>query len=131
MRAEGRLDRRSRETEINTIGARKRRHMYLENLYQEMRNAQLVGSAYEFSEKYLGRSRNYYSVLKARNMEPSIAAIVSLEHSLQKEVDIAGATNTESGKVALSCLLMLSHDVASYRNERCERESDCKAESMA
>ena len=93
--------------------------MYLEDLYQEMRAAQLVASAYEFSEKYLGRSRNYYSVLKARNMEPSIAAIVSLEYALQKQVDIAGTAITEDGRTTLGCLLMLSHNVASYRDERC------------
>ncbi len=97
--------------------------MYLENLYQEMREAQLVASAYEFSEKYLGRSRNYYSVLKARNMEPSIAAIVSLEYALQKQVDIAGLGGAKDDKAALGCLLMLSHNVASYRNERCERKA--------
>lgn len=96
--------------------------MYLENLYQEMREAQLVASAYEFSEKYLGRSRNYYSVLKARNMEPSIAAIVSLEYALQKQVDIAGTAGAEDDKTALGCLLMLSHNVASYRKERCEQK---------
>ena len=96
--------------------------MYLEELYQEMREAQLVASAYEFSEKYLGRSRNYYSVLKARNMEPSIGAILALEYALQKQVDIAGTASTEDGRAALGCLLMLSHNVASYRNERCGRE---------
>ena len=97
--------------------------MYLENLYQEMREAQLVASAYEFSEKYLGRSRNYYSVLKARNMEPSIAAIVSLEYALQKQVDLADSGGENDKKATLGCLLMLSHNVASYRNERCERKT--------
>lgn len=97
--------------------------MYLEKLYREMRDAQLVASAYEFSEKYLGRSRNYYSVLKARNMEPSIGAILALEYALQKQVDIAGMGSAEDGKVALGHLLVLSHDVASYRNERCERKA--------
>ena len=97
--------------------------MYLEELYQEMREAQLVASAYEFSEKYLGRSRNYYSVLKARNMEPSIGAILAFEYALQKQVDIAGMASMEDGRAALGCLLMLSRNVANYRNERCGRES--------
>jgi hypothetical protein len=97
--------------------------MYLENLYQEMRAAQLVASAYEFSEKYLGRSRNYYSVLKARNMEPSIGAILALEYALQKQVDIAGSASTEDGRAKLGCVLMLSHDVASYRIKRCVPKS--------
>ena len=96
--------------------------MYLENLYQEMKEAQLVASAYEFSEKYLGKSRNYYSVLKARNMEPSIGAILALEYALNEQVDIAGTKRAEDGKATLGCLLMLSHNVASYRNERCERK---------
>ena len=97
--------------------------MYLEDLYQEMKEAHLVASAYQFSEKYLGRSRNYYSVLKARNMEPSIGAILTLEYELQKQVDVAAAVSTEDGRARLGCLLMLSHNVASYRNERCGRKS--------
>ena len=62
-------------------------------IYQEMKEAHLVASAYQFSEKYLGRSRNYYSVLKARKMEPSIGAILALEYALQKQVEIAGGVN--------------------------------------
>ena len=58
-----------------------------------MKEAHLVASAYQFSEKYLGRSRNYYSVLKARNMEPSIGAILTLEYELQKQVDVAAAVS--------------------------------------
>ena len=96
--------------------------MYLENDYAELREAELVTSAYEFSEKYLGRSRNYYSVLKARNMEPSIGAILALEYALQKQVDIAGTASVEDGRATLGCLLMLSHNVTSYRNERCGRK---------
>jgi len=105
------------------VGARKRGRMYLEELYQEMREARLVASAYEFSEKYLGRSRNYYSVLKARNMEPSIGAILVLEYALQKQVDNVGTASTEDGRALLGRLLMLSHNVAGYRDERCGRES--------
>ena len=98
--------------------------MYLENLYEELREADLVASAYEFSEKYLGRSRNYYSVLKARNMEPSIGAILTLEYVLNEEVDSIGTTNDLDRRAALGCLLMMSRNVASYRGERCKQETN-------
>ena len=97
--------------------------MYLEELYQEMREAQLVASAYEFSEKYLGRSRNYYSVLKARKMEPSIGAILMLEYALNEQVDSIGKAGNQDSRAVLGCLLMISRNVASYRSERCKAKT--------
>ncbi|WP_167367348.1 DUF6626 family protein [Solemya elarraichensis gill symbiont] len=50
--------------------------MLIDNVYEKLRENDLCSSAYEFSTNYLGKSRSYYSVLKARQLEPSISAIV-------------------------------------------------------
>ena len=95
--------------------------MFLENLYDEMRRAQLVRSAYDFSRKYLGRSPNYYSVLKARQLEPSIGTVLNLEKAISQELDVKATIGTVESKLATGCLLVLSRDLATYRNKRLNR----------
>ena len=96
--------------------------MYLEKHYRELREADLCTNAYEFSERFLGKSRNYYSVLKARNLEPSIDALVSLEYALQKQAENLQHANLKQSRTALGCLLMLERDVARYRDLRCDQK---------
>lgn len=96
--------------------------MYLEKHYRELREADLCASAYEFSERFLGKSRNYYSVLKARKLEPSIDALVSLEYALQKQVEDLHGANSKNSRTALGCLLMLERDVVRYRDLRCDQK---------
>ena len=42
--------------------------------------------AYDFSVQYMGKAPSHYSVLKARNMEPSIGALCVLERTLINKV---------------------------------------------
>lgn len=57
--------------------------MVLEEVYRQLQQRNLCNSAYEFSVLFLGKSKSYYSVLKARNEEPSIDAIATLEFALK------------------------------------------------
>ena len=92
--------------------------MYLEKLYQEMRHANLIASAYEFSRSYLGKSPNYYSVLKARRMEPSLGAVLKLEQALQVKLEEMSETGCQEDMEKLGSLLLISKDVAAYRRQR-------------
>lgn len=55
----------------------------LEHVYQSLREHHLCSSAYDFSERFLGKSKSYYSVLKATHGEPSLAVMMNLEYSLR------------------------------------------------
>ena len=62
--------------------------MLLEDVYAKLKKQHLCSSAYEFSEFFLGKSKSYYSVLKARNEEPSIDAIATLEFALKAKAEL-------------------------------------------
>lgn len=57
--------------------------MLIEDVYQTLQKENLCDSAYDFSVRYLGKSKSYYSVIKARNEMPSITAISTLEAALK------------------------------------------------
>lgn len=92
--------------------------MYLEGIYERMRDSHLCESAYEFSTVYLGKAESYYSVLKARNMEPSIDALVTLELSLINKASYYNDTATPFIVNTRNKLLRLSEEVSNYRTER-------------
>lgn len=93
--------------------------MNIEALYEEMREAELVGSAYEFSKTYLGKAPNYYSVLKCRKLEPSIGAIMNLEVVLQEQLDRKSEVACVDGYAELGSLLKLTRSVRCYREALC------------
>lgn len=64
--------------------------MLLEDVYAKLKKQHLCSSAYQFSVDYLGKSPSYYSVLKARNEEPSIEAVVTLEFALKQKAALFG-----------------------------------------
>jgi len=93
--------------------------MNFEALYEEMKRAKLVDSAYEFSETYLGKSPNYYSVLKCRNLEPSIGAVINLEMALREQLDTKSQEVAVENYAELGSLLKLSRSVRCYRETIC------------
>lgn len=93
--------------------------MNIEALYEEMREAELVDSAYEFSKTYLGKAPNYYSVLKCRKLEPSIGAILNLELALHEKLDRKSEEASVGNYAELGSLLKLSRTVRCYRQELC------------
>ena len=93
--------------------------MVLEDVYKQLHNERLCDSAYDFSENYLGKAKSYYSVLKARNAEPSTDALVMLELSLKNKALVFESDKYEFFKKLRSGLLSLSNEVRNYRDERC------------
>ena len=63
--------------------------MFLKEILTELKARKKCTSGYQFGPTYLGKSKPYYSVLKARNEEPSLDAIVVLEHKLLNDTEVA------------------------------------------
>ena len=59
--------------------------MELQNIFEELHGVHLCESAYDFSTNYLGKSKSYYSVLKANNVNPSIDTLAILEVALKEK----------------------------------------------
>ena len=93
--------------------------MNIEALYEEMREAELVDSAYDFSKTYLGKSPNYYSVIKCRKLQPSIGAIMNLELALKEQLDRKSVEASVESYAELGSLLKLSRTVRCYREALC------------
>ena len=53
--------------------------MFIVEIYNIVRELNLVESQYEFSEEWLGRCRTYYSAIVSAKREPSIAALTTLK----------------------------------------------------
>jgi hypothetical protein len=88
--------------------------MLLEKVYDELRQLHLCSSAYKFSVNYLGKSPSYFSVLKARNEEPSIEALVTLEAALNRKACLYGDAHpclTRTRKL----LVELAKEVGAHR----------------
>lgn len=94
--------------------------MLLDKIYQKLYDDNVCDSRYEFSTRFLGRSRSYYSVIKAKKLEPSISAISILETSLLNEADLYrnGIPVLEDIRSTLIKLSMLAKE---YREIRCKQ----------
>ena len=93
--------------------------MVLEDVYKKLHKERLCDSAYDFSKNYLGKARSYYSVLKARNAEPSTEALVMLELSLKDRASMFESDRYEFYSRLRNGLLSLSKEVRDYRNKQC------------
>ena len=91
--------------------------MLLDTIYQKLHEQSVCESGYEFSVRYLGKSRSYYSVLKARKEEPSIEALSTLEISLKNTSAIFSDRHPVLTRTRIT-LQQLSDEVKSYREER-------------
>ena len=92
--------------------------MLIDTIYEKLHEQRLCKNAYDFSVRFLGKSKSYYSVLKTRNDIPSIETIATLEIALK---NISSAYN--NSKVPFfskthDTLLELSNDVGNYRIQR-------------
>jgi hypothetical protein len=60
--------------------------MGLYDIYETLNKIDLCDSAYSFSTDYLGKSKSYYSVLKAKEKEAGIDSILWLETVLREKI---------------------------------------------
>ena len=91
--------------------------MLIESIYQKLYKQNLCDSGYDFSVRFLGKSRSYYSVLKARKEEPSIAAIATLEIALKNTSGLFSDRHPVLTKTRIT-LQDLAVDVGQYREQR-------------
>ena len=93
--------------------------MELQKIFEELRNVHVCKSAYEFSTSYLGRSKSYYSVLKVKEIEPSIEALSMLEIALKDKALSYANDKYEIFTVRRKQLLSLSEKVNVLRQQQC------------
>lgn len=56
----------------------------LEDIYRSLKEQNLLQSQYEFSSQWLGKSRSYYSALKAQGRNCTIEPLLALQHKLEQ-----------------------------------------------
>ncbi len=61
--------------------------MELHDVFLQLKKQSLCRSGRDFSEFYLGQSRNYYSVIRAKNLEVSTKALMNLYFKLKSQAD--------------------------------------------
>jgi hypothetical protein len=60
-------------------------------IYEKLTDYGLVDSQYDFSKRYLGKSRSYYSTCKARRRPLGTEALVSLAMALERDLALLEA----------------------------------------
>lgn len=58
--------------------------MELIDIYKRLKTRDLCLNAYEFSQQYLGRAPNYFSVLKAKKRQASTQVLLNLYFALRE-----------------------------------------------
>jgi len=79
----------------------------------------MVQNAYEFSVNYLGKQKNYLSVIRARKVEPSIEVLVTLAEALRLAATYIQAGDNEELKELKGRLRVMAKEVKKDLEERC------------
>lgn len=61
--------------------------------YTTLRELGLTRSQYDFSQRWLGQGRSYFSAAKARNREPSLCSMLFLDHQLETMLKAMATVN--------------------------------------
>ncbi len=61
--------------------------MELHDVFLSLKKQKLCRSGRDFSEHYLGQGRNYYSVIRAREMQVSTKALMNLYFKLRSQAE--------------------------------------------
>ena len=93
--------------------------MELQKIFEELHSNRLCKSAYDFSMNYLGKSKSYYSMLKANKVKPSITTLAILETALKQKASDYNSDRYEIFTLRRKQLLSLSASVNTMRNQRC------------
>ena len=88
--------------------------MLIESIYEKLHDQNICDSGYDFSTRFLGKSKSYYSVIKSRKKQPSIEAISTLEIALKNTSCLFSDRHPIFTKTRIS-LQSLSNDVKQYR----------------
>ena len=93
--------------------------MELQAIFEELHGIRLCKSAYDFGTKFLGKSKSYYSVLKAKDSDPSIDTLAVLETALKEKANDYVGEKYEIFTIRRKQLLSLSNTVSAMLNQRC------------
>jgi hypothetical protein len=93
--------------------------MQLQKIFEELHGIRLCKSAYDFSTDYLGKSKSYFSVLKANKVKPSIDTLAILEIALKEKASDYENDKYDIFTLRRKQLLSLSNTVSAMRNQRC------------
>ena len=93
--------------------------MEIQQIFEELHKVRICKSGYEFSTKFLGKSKSYYSVIKAKNELASISALAMLEASLQQYADLYNNDKFETFGIRRKQLLELSKKATELRSKQC------------
>jgi len=63
----------------------------LATAYQQLKECELAKSQYQFSSRWLGKGKSYYSWLKSRQAEPSIEALTFLLLRMDRKIELLDA----------------------------------------
>ena len=55
---------------------------FIENTYEQMKNANIVKSSEQFSTDYLGKSKSYFRAIKAQGLDANNAMLTRLANEL-------------------------------------------------
>ncbi|BDY05426.1 DUF6626 family protein [Ferrimonas sp. YFM] len=78
--------------------------MTLDEIYLQLKRMGLCKSKYQFSERFLGMSKGYYSVLQVKQRQPSATALCRLDYALSV---LARRLSLESGFASYNRMQLL------------------------
>ena len=93
--------------------------MEISEIYLELRELGLCGSAHEFSRKYLGKHQSYYSVLLARKAVPSVNILLTLKTALQRTASVLPANKSNVREGAAAKLFVFCAEIENELERRC------------
>ena len=88
--------------------------MIIEDIYEQLRNDNVVKSAYEFSERFLNKCPTYYSVIKSRSMEPKLDTLLYLETQLYESALFYKKYNTPYFIRTYNHIVKLNERISTY-----------------
>ncbi|WNC72495.1 DUF6626 family protein [Thalassotalea psychrophila] len=94
--------------------------MELNDVYKELRRNRLCRNGRDFSVRYLGKDRSYYSVIKATKTEPSVIVLMNLYFNLNKQADAVYDPNSPVINRIQRELNVLSASVMGAVEDRCK-----------
>ena len=88
--------------------------MIIEDIYEQLRNDNVVESAYEFSKRFLNKCPTYYSVIKSRSMEPKLDTLLYLEAQLSESALFYKKYNTPNFIRTYNHIAKLNERLSNY-----------------
>lgn len=90
----------------------------IDAVFEQLRNDSVCETACQFSKEFLGRSPSYYSVLKARKLQPTTDVLFTLEFALGNRAKDYSSNNYPFFIRTRNHLLQMKEEVRQYRENK-------------